>query len=65
VPAESFVSRWEGRKPCYLRRVAAAKIPTLEISGTNTEDKKIKGTVAMKKTASGWQVLDQSFYFTD
>jgi hypothetical protein len=37
----------------------------LEISGTNNEDKKIKGTVAMKKVASGWQVIDQNFYFTD
>jgi hypothetical protein len=37
----------------------------IEISGTNNEDKKIKGTVAMKKTASGWQVIDQNFYFTD
>jgi hypothetical protein len=37
----------------------------IEISGTNNEDKKIKGTVAMKKTASGWQVIDQNFYFTE
>jgi hypothetical protein len=37
----------------------------IDISGTNNEDKKIKGTVAMKKTASGWQVIDQNFYFTD
>jgi hypothetical protein len=37
----------------------------IEISGTNNEDKKIKGTVAMKKTASGWQVIDQNFYGTD
>ena len=37
----------------------------IEISGTNNEDKKITGTVAMKKVASGWQVIDQSFYFTD
>jgi hypothetical protein len=37
----------------------------IEISGTNNEDKKIRGTVAMKKTASGWQVIDQNFYFTD
>jgi hypothetical protein len=38
---------------------------TIEISGTNSEDKKINGTVAMKKVASGWQVIDQSFYFTE
>jgi hypothetical protein len=37
----------------------------IEISGTNSEGKKIKGTVAMKKTASGWQVVDQSFYGAD
>jgi hypothetical protein len=37
----------------------------IEISGTNSEGKKIKGTVAMKKVASGWQVLDQSFYGAD
>ena len=37
----------------------------IDITGTNNEDKKIKGTVAMKKTASGWQVVDQNFYFTD
>src|SRR3954453_9532202 len=37
----------------------------LEISGTNNEDKKIKGTVAMKKIATGWQVIDQNFYFTE
>jgi hypothetical protein len=37
----------------------------IEIRGTNNEDKKIQGSVAMKKTASGWQVIDQSFYFTD
>jgi hypothetical protein len=37
----------------------------IDISGTNNEDKKIKGAVAMKKTASGWQVIDQNFYFTD
>jgi len=35
------------------------------ITGTNNEDKKIKGTVAMKKTSTGWQVVDQNFYFTD
>jgi hypothetical protein len=37
----------------------------IEISGTNSEGKKIKGTVAMKKIASGWQVVDQSFYGAD
>jgi hypothetical protein len=37
----------------------------IDISGTNNEDKKIKGSVAMKKTAAGWQVIDQNFYFTD
>jgi hypothetical protein len=37
----------------------------IEIRGTNSEDKKITGTVAMKKVASGWQVIDQNFYFTD
>jgi len=37
----------------------------IEIRGTNNEDKKITGTVAMKKVASGWQVIDQSFYFTE
>jgi hypothetical protein len=37
----------------------------LDISGTNNENKKIKGTVAMKKTASGWRVVDQNFYFTE
>jgi hypothetical protein len=37
----------------------------IEISGTNSEGKKIKGTVAMKKVASGWQVVDQSFYGAD
>jgi len=37
----------------------------IDISGTNNEDKKIKGTVALKKTATGWQVIDQNFYFTD
>jgi hypothetical protein len=37
----------------------------LEIQGTNYEDKKITGAVAMKKTASGWQVIDQSFYSAD
>jgi hypothetical protein len=37
----------------------------IDISGTNNEDKKIKGTVAMKKTASGWQVIDQNFYGAD
>ena len=38
---------------------------TIDIVGTNDEDKKIKGGVAMKKTAGGWQVIDQSFYFTE
>ncbi|HEX3579618.1 MAG TPA: hypothetical protein VHY33_13725 [Thermoanaerobaculia bacterium] len=37
----------------------------IDISGTNNEDKKIKGTVAMKKTATGWQVIDQNFYGAD
>jgi hypothetical protein len=37
----------------------------IEISGTNSEGKKIKGTVAMKKTAASWQVVDQSFYGAD
>jgi hypothetical protein len=37
----------------------------IEIRGTNNEDKKITGTVAMKKVASGWQVIDQSFYGAD
>jgi hypothetical protein len=37
----------------------------IEISGTNNEDKKISGTVALKKIASGWQVIDQNFYFTE
>jgi len=37
----------------------------IEISGTNSEGKKIKGTVAMKKTAFGWQAVDQSFYGAD
>jgi hypothetical protein len=37
----------------------------IEIRGTNNEDKKITGTVAMKKVASGWQVIDQSFYFSE
>jgi hypothetical protein len=37
----------------------------IEIRGTNSEGKKIKGTVAMKKVASGWQVVDQSFYGAD
>jgi len=37
----------------------------LEINGTSSEGKKIKGTVAMKKVASGWQVVDQSFYGAD
>jgi hypothetical protein len=37
----------------------------LDIEGTNNEGKKIKGTVALKKSASGWRVLDQSFYFTE
>jgi hypothetical protein len=37
----------------------------IEISGTNSEGKKIKGTVVMKKIASGWQVVDQSFYGAD
>jgi hypothetical protein len=36
----------------------------IEIRGTNYEDKKITGTVAMRNVASGWQVIDQSFYFT-
>jgi len=38
---------------------------TIEITGTNDEDKKIKGGVAMKKTADGWQVVDQNFYFDE
>jgi hypothetical protein len=38
---------------------------TINITGTNYEDKKIKGGVAMKKTADGWQVVDQSFYFDE
>jgi len=38
---------------------------SIEIRGTNNEDKKITGTVAMKKVASGWQVIDQNFYFAD
>ncbi len=37
----------------------------LDIEGMNNEGKKIKGTVAMKKNASVWRVLDQSFYFAD
>jgi|GEM_PF-1631880 len=37
----------------------------IEIAGTNSEGKKIKGTVVMKKTASGWQVVDQNFYGAD
>lgn len=37
----------------------------IEIRGTNNENKKITGTVAMKKVASGWQVVDQNFYFTE
>jgi hypothetical protein len=37
----------------------------LEIRGTNNEDKKIQGVVAMKKTSAGWRVLDQSFYFDE
>jgi len=37
----------------------------LDLVGTSNEGKKIKGTVAMKKNASGWRVLDQTFSFTD
>jgi hypothetical protein len=37
----------------------------IEIAGTNSEGKKIKGTVVMKKTAAGWQVVDQNFYGAD
>ena len=37
----------------------------LDLMGTDHDGKKIKGAVAMKKTASGWRVLDQSFYFTE
>jgi hypothetical protein len=37
----------------------------LEIKGTNNEGKKIEGVVAMKKTATGWRVLDQNFFFTE
>jgi len=38
---------------------------TIDITGTNYENKKIKGGVAMKKTADGWQVVDQNFYFVE
>jgi len=38
---------------------------TIDITGTNDENKKIKGGVAMKKTADGWQVIDQNFYFVE
>jgi hypothetical protein len=38
---------------------------TLDLMGTDHDGKKIRGGVAMKKTSSGWRVLDQSFYFTE
>ena len=38
---------------------------TIEIAGRNNENKKIKGGVAMRKTADGWQVIDQNFYFDE
>lgn len=37
----------------------------LDLKGTNNEGKKIQGVVAMKKTAAGWRVIDQNFFFTD
>ena len=37
----------------------------LDLMGTDHDGKKIKGAVAMKKTTSGWRVLDQSFYFDE
>jgi hypothetical protein len=37
----------------------------LDLKGTNNEGKKIQGSVAMKKTAAGWRVLDQNFFFSE
>ncbi|MGH9420431.1 MAG: hypothetical protein ACRD3J_10680 [Thermoanaerobaculia bacterium] len=37
----------------------------LDIKGTNNEGKKIQGSVAMKKTAAGWRVIDQNFFFAE
>jgi hypothetical protein len=37
----------------------------LDIQGTNNEGKKIQGSVAMKKTATGWRVIDQNFFFAE
>jgi hypothetical protein len=38
---------------------------TLDLKGTNNEGKKIEGAVAMKKTSTGWRVVDQNFFFTE
>ena len=35
----------------------------LNIQGTDRDDKKINGVVAMKKVDGQWRVIDQSFYF--
>jgi hypothetical protein len=37
----------------------------LDLKGTNNEGKKIQGVVAMKKSAAGWRVVDQNFFFTE
>jgi hypothetical protein len=37
----------------------------LDLKGTNNDGKKIEGGVAMKKTSTGWRVLDQNFFFTE
>src|ERR1041385_592486 len=35
----------------------------LEIKGTNYEDKKIHGTVVMRKFGENWRVMENDFYF--
>ena len=37
----------------------------VEVEGVNYEGKKIKGGVAVRKTAGVWQVVDQSYYFVE
>jgi hypothetical protein len=38
---------------------------TLDITGTNRDDKKIKGVVTMKKSGADWRVVDQNFFVAD
>ena len=35
----------------------------LDIKGTNYENKKIRGVVAIRKTAGNWRVIEQNFFF--